>query len=109
MEIDPTFRVSPTNMVQMICAMRIVLPDAELVLSTRESAAFRDNMIGLGVTRFSAGSRTSPGGYSRPLEEHDGEQFDVCDDRPAATVAEAIAAKGFEPVWKDFDRTFIPA
>jgi 2-iminoacetate synthase len=109
MEIDPTFRVSPTNMVQMICAMRIVLPDAELVLSTRESAAFRDNMIGLGVTRFSAGSRTSPGGYSRSREEHDGEQFDVCDERPAATVAEAIAAKGFEPVWKDFDRTFIPA
>jgi len=108
-EIDPGFRVTPRNMVQMLCALRLVLPDAELVLSTRESAAFRDNMIGLGVTRFSAGSRTSPGGYGRPQAEHDGEQFDVCDQRPAAAVAEAIAARGFEPVWKDFDRCFIPA
>jgi 2-iminoacetate synthase len=107
-EMAPECRVSPLNMVQMLCVMRLVLPDAELVLSTRESAAFRDNMIGLGVTRFSAGSRTSPGGYSSPLD-HQGEQFDVCDDRSAEEVAAAIAARGFEPVWKDFDRRFIPA
>ncbi len=93
----------------MLCTMRLLLPDAELVLSTRESAGFRDNMIGLGVTRFSAGSRTSPGGYSRPTDVHDGEQFDVCDQRPAAEVAAAIADRGFEAVWKDFDRRFIPA
>lgn len=108
-EVDPAFRVTRANMVQMLCAMRLALPDAELVLSTREPAAFRDNMIGLGVTRFSAGSRTSPGGYGRPAEAHDGEQFDVCDDRPPGEVAAAIAARGFEPVWKDFDRRFIPA
>ncbi len=107
-EMAPEFQVTPLNMVQMLCAMRLVLPDAELVLSTRESAEFRDNMIGLGVTRFSAGSKTSPGGYSHPLD-HEGEQFDVSDDRSAEEVAAAIAARGFEPVWKDFDRQFIPA
>jgi 2-iminoacetate synthase len=107
-EINPEHRVTPGHMVQMLCVMRLTLPDAELVLSTRESADFRDNMIGLGVTRFSAGSRTSPGGYSSPLD-HEGEQFDVCDDRSAEVVAASIAARGFEPVWKDFDRRFIPA
>jgi len=105
-EFDPEYQVTPGNMVQMLCVMRLTLHDAELVLSTREPAAFRDNMIGLGVTRFSAGSRTSPGGYSSPLD-HEGEQFDVCDDRSAEEVAAAIAARGFEPVWKDFDRQFI--
>jgi 2-iminoacetate synthase len=108
-ELSLEHRVTPANMVQMLCAVRLALPDAELVLSTRESAEFRDNMIGLGVTRFSAGSRTSPGGYSRPPQIHEGEQFDVCDDRPPDEVAAAIAAHGFEPVWKDFDRQFIPA
>jgi len=99
--------VTQKNMVQMLCALRLTLPDAELVLSTRESAPFRDNVIGLGVTRFSAGSRTSPGGYGRP-QAHEGEQFDVRDERSADEVAAAIAARGFEPVWKDFDRQFIP-
>lgn len=107
-EMAAEFQVTSMNMVQMLCSMRLILPDAELVLSTRESAGFRDNMIGLGVTRFSAGSRTSPGGYSSP-RFHEGEQFDVCDDRSPEEVAAAIAARGFEPVWKDFDRRFIPA
>ncbi len=86
--------------------MRLALPDAELVLSTREPADLRDHLIGLGVTRLSAASRTNPGGYGRP-REHDGEQFEVGDQRPADEVAAAIATRGFEPVWKDFDRQFL--
>ena len=105
-DYQPEFPVSDSELVQMICAMRLVLPDAELVLSTREPARLRDRLIGLGVTRMSAGSRTHPGGYTKP-EDHEGEQFTVVDNRSPAEVAHAIADKGFEPVWKDFDRGLI--
>jgi len=100
------FPVEDRSLVHMLCTARIVLPDAELVVSTRERAALRDNLIGLGVTRMSAGSRTSPGGYSHP-GCHEGEQFRITDNRPPAEIARAIAARRREPVWKDFDRHFI--
>ncbi len=97
--------VSDAHLVQMITGMRLLLPDADLVLSTREPAALRDNIIGLGVTRMSAGSRTNPGGYVTELDS--GQQFAVADQRPPAQVAAMIESRGFEPVWKDFDPVFL--
>jgi 2-iminoacetate synthase len=94
--------VDDAALVQMLCAMRLTLPDAELVLSTREPAELRDRLIPLGVTRMSAGSCTAPGGY-RGLHEA-GEQFEVVDPRSPAEVAAEIERAGFEPVWKDQDR-----
>ncbi len=93
--------MSDTHLVQMIAGMRILLPDAELVLSTREPAHLRDNLVGLGVTRMSAGSRTNPGGYTHARES--GRQFSVADERGPQEVAAMIAGRGYEPVWKDFD------
>jgi len=74
------------------------------VLSTRESAALRDAMAGMGITRMSAGSRTSPGGYA--LGGEAGEQFAVTDHRTPAEFAAAMEARGLEPVWKDWGREF---
>jgi 2-iminoacetate synthase len=104
----PEFRVEDRDLAHMVFAMRLGLPDAELVISTREPAHLRDGLLGLGITRTSAGSRTNPGGYSAP-ESHDGEQFTIDDARPAEAIAGVIAGKGLEPVWKDFDRNFIAA
>jgi 2-iminoacetate synthase len=103
----PTHLVTDADLVQMICALRIFLPDAELVLSTREPARLRDHLAGLGITRMSAGSRTSPGGYQ--AEDPGAEQFAVNDDRSPAEVVRMLAARGLEPVWKDFDRAFVAA
>lgn len=106
-DYQPDFPVSDREMAQMIFAMRLILPDCELVLSTREPAWLRDNFIGLGITRMSAGSKTNPGGYTNP-EDHGGEQFEIEDARSPEEFARVIAARGYEPVWKDFDREFIP-
>jgi len=102
---DPRHPVSDQELVQMICGLRLALPDAELVLSTREPARLRDALVGLGITRMSAGSRTEPGGYAEP-DASEG-QFETADHRTPRDVARAIAARGFEPVWKDFDRAFV--
>lgn len=98
-------RVSDRDLVQMICVMRLALPDAELVLSTREPAEFRDRLLGLGITRMSAGSRTNPGGYTE--EQCSGEQFSIEDQRSPSEVADVLSRYGFDPVWKDFDRHLI--
>ncbi len=86
------------------CALRLVLPDVGIVLSTRERADLRDGLARLGVTHMSAGSRTEPGGYSQPGEAE--EQFKVADQRPPSDVMRALVDVGSEPVWKDASPVF---
>ena len=52
------------------------------------------------VTVISAGSKTTPGGYAHPTQEL--EQWAINDDRTPTEVFDAVRAKGFEPVWKDW-------
>jgi 2-iminoacetate synthase len=101
----PSETITDRELAQAVFALRMVLPDAELVLSTRENQAFRNGMAGLGITRMSAGSRTNPGGYSKSDDAL--EQFAIDDQRSASEVASMLAQKGLEPVWKDFDRFFL--
>ena len=101
---EPLVNVSERNLSQLLFALRIFDPDVGLILSTREEARYRDGMLGLGPTRYSAGSCTAPGGYSS--DEHDGEQFSVGDHRSIDEVCSTITAKGFDPVCKDWDKEF---
>ena len=95
------FPVSDGELAQLVCALRILLPDAGLVLSTREGAAFRDGMLRLGITHVSAGSATEPGGYAQPSGS--GRQFEIEDRRTPEQVAGAIRGVGRDPVWKDWE------
>jgi 2-iminoacetate synthase len=97
--------VSDAQFVQYLLAMRLYLPEAPLVLSTRETPALRDRLVALGVTHMSAGSSTRPGGYATHGEEVL-EQFALEDLRSPAEVESAIRRAGYDPVWKDFDRAF---
>jgi 2-iminoacetate synthase len=109
---EPRQLMSDREMTQLICAYRLLLPHAGLVLSTREPARLRDGLIPLGITSMSAGSSTEPGGYSefdetswRPKSEQKGEQFHIADERSPDEVAAVIRSRGYEPVWKDHDRS----
>jgi 2-iminoacetate synthase len=104
---SPPQPVSDAELVQFACAIRLLLPDAGLTLSTREGPKLRDGLARICLTQMSAGSRTDPGGYGKPGEA--GEQFSVEDDRSAAEVARALVAAGLEPVWKDWDGAFRPS
>ncbi|PST83057.1 2-iminoacetate synthase ThiH [Pedobacter yulinensis] len=97
--------MSDRELVQLICAWRLFSSELEISLSTREEQRFRDHVIGLGVTSISAGSRTSPGGYTAPAQELG--QFEISDERSPAEIAEMIRKRGYEPVWKDWDRSFL--
>src|SRR5207247_2648670 len=127
-EFEPLTHISDRELVQLVCAFRLIFPDVGLVLSTREPARLRDGLIPLGITLMSAGSHTEPGGYTGAGKEHlhqtvrgrivevgasewatNGHatnatgQFDIADDRSANEVAKRIQHLGYEPVWKDWD------
>jgi 2-iminoacetate synthase len=92
------------ELVQAACAFRLLSPEAELSLSTRESEVFRNSAFKLGFTSMSAGSRTNPGGYASAPESL--EQFEIDDSRDPAEVAAFLRSQGYEPVWKDWDSTY---
>ena len=102
---QPPNPVSDRQFVQLMCAMRLLLNDAGLVLSTRENAELRDNLLPLGVTQMSAGSCTAPGGYGE--EDSATEQFTIDDDRTPSEIADLLRARGYDPVWKDWDGAFL--
>ncbi len=54
--LNPASVMSEAELVQLICAFRILAPDVELSLSTRESPCFRDNTVPLAINNISAGS-----------------------------------------------------
>lgn len=102
--LSPKVAITDKELVQLICAYRIFNEEVELSISTRESQKFRNNIVRLGATSMSAGSKTNPGGYA--VEPQSLEQFAIDDNRSPAEVARAIYEMGYEPVWKDWDRAY---
>jgi len=90
-----------TGFVQFILAYRLFLPKAGINISTREIAEFRDNLIGLGVTKLSAGSKTNVGAYSDM--EKSTPQFEISDNRSVKETEDAIRARGYQVVHKDWE------
>ncbi|WP_409419926.1 2-iminoacetate synthase ThiH [Pseudaeromonas sp. ZJS20] len=95
--ISPVSAVSERQLVQLVCAWRLLDPELELSLSTRERPALRDALIPLAITSVSAGSSTQPGGYAQPAKEL--EQFHISDERPTTAVAQALQQRGLELIW----------
>ena len=101
-DFQPDYLVDDRSFVQFMLALRLFLPQAGLTISTRESAAFRDKILPLGATRYSAGSSTGVGGYA-DLALKGTPQFEITDTRSVEEVAAAITALGYQPVYKDWD------
>ncbi|MHA4808110.1 2-iminoacetate synthase ThiH [Flavitalea flava] len=99
--LTPKVEMTDRELVQLICAYRLLDSEVELSLSTRESPVLRDHAIRIGITSLSAGSRTNPGGYA--VDPESLEQFEIDDDRSPARIAEMIRRQGYVPVWKDWD------
>lgn len=100
---NPNFPVTDKDLLQLILAFRLFDHDIDISISTRERPALRDNLISLGVTSLSAGSKTEPGGYEVYPEAL--EQFSTTDTRSPMEVARAIEERHYQPVWKDWDHS----
>jgi 2-iminoacetate synthase len=99
---QPQTLLSDAELVQLVCALRLFLPDAGLVISAREAPEFRDGLFRVGITHTSAGSHAEPGGYEHPDEAT--AQFDVADLRSPQQVAAKLRELGYDPVWEDWAR-----
>ncbi|WP_084399741.1 2-iminoacetate synthase ThiH [Pseudotamlana agarivorans] len=104
-EVQPKVEMTDKDLVQLICAYRLLDEDVELSMSTRESETFRNHIIKLGITSISAESKTNPGGYA--VEPQSLEQFEISDERSTDAIKDMIQSQGYEVVWKDWDRSYV--
>ena len=96
------FDVSDITLIKLICLARILFPRVGINLSTRERAFIRDHALPLGVTKISAASRTTVGGYA--LHQCNDSQFDVMDRRSVGEIVEMLKQAGYDPVFTDWRR-----
>jgi 2-iminoacetate synthase len=88
------YKVTDADFKKVVAILRLAVPYTGIILSTRETAVLRRELLSLGVSQISAGSRTSPGGY------HDNkslEQFSLGDSRPLDEVMLDLLEMGFVP------------
>jgi 2-iminoacetate synthase len=95
--------VSDMEFVKILCLTRVLFPRVGINLSTRETAEFRNQALNLSVTRISAGSRTTVGGYA-PSDEEGDPQFDIHDERSTADMVQYLRTHNFDPVFTDWRR-----
>jgi len=98
--LEPKVEMTDPDLVQLICAFRLLDEDVELSMSTRESEIFRNNIVNLGITSISAESKTNPGGYAVAPESL--EQFEISDERPTEAITAMLKSQGLDVVWKDW-------
>ncbi|WP_455656897.1 2-iminoacetate synthase ThiH [Phascolarctobacterium sp.] len=92
--------VHERQLLQIICAYRIFLPFASLTISSRESARFRDNVVGLAATKISASVDVGIGGHSR--ESKGDEQFLIDDGRTVREICTMLTSRGLQPVASEY-------
>ncbi len=90
--------VSDEDFKKIVAVIRLAVPFTGIIMSTRESAAMRNEVIDYGVSQVSAGSCTGVGGYKESENEvHDFDQFKKEDERTPLQVVKALINDGYIP------------
>ncbi|MFA6566957.1 MAG: 2-iminoacetate synthase ThiH [Victivallales bacterium] len=95
--------VSDAELEQMMLSFRMLFPEGDILISTREKREFRSRAVLSSANIMSAGSSVVPGGYSSPEKKVLG-QFNRRDTRTVRQVENDLKKLGLEAVFKDWDR-----
>lgn len=85
---------------KLVAVLRLAVPYAGMILSTREDIGFREEVLALGVSQVSAGSCTGVGGYSDEYSGHKSDekpQFEVGDHRSPKEIIGSLCEGGYIP------------
>ncbi len=81
---------------KIVAILRISVPYAGIIVSTRESEKVRGEVLKLGVSQLSGGSKTSVGGYDKE-QDTDTEQFSIEDTRTLDEIVNWLLRLGYVP------------
>lgn len=94
--------VRETQLLQVICAYRLFMPYANIIISTRECARVRNHLVDIAATKISAGVSTGIGTHACGIENQGDEQFEISDSRSVSEIYTYLLQNNLQPVMKDY-------
>jgi len=91
--------VSDEDFTRMVAILRLAVPYTGLILTAREPAAVRDEVLQFGVSQIDGGTKIEMKGYSGKAraQDLDSEQFQISDNRSLAEVMEELIENDYLP------------
>jgi 2-iminoacetate synthase len=89
--------VSDNDFKKLVAVIRLAIPYTGMLLSTREKAGFRDEVIAVGISQISAGSCTGVGGYHEEIAVGSQGQFQIEDHRSTDEMIQSTCTSGYLP------------
>jgi len=96
---DPQWELSDEDFTRMVAILRLAVPYTGLILTAREPAEIRDEVLQFGVSQIDGGTKIEMKAYSGQHMEQDldSEQFEICDNRSLPEVMEELIDKEYLP------------
>jgi 2-iminoacetate synthase len=99
--IDPRWLVNDEDFKRLVAILRLSVPYSGMILTARESASIRRELLGFGVSQIDAGSRIELGGYTEAgdaqQQVREREQFELGDIRSLDDVVRQLLQDGYIP------------
>jgi 2-iminoacetate synthase len=99
-ELDRKWEVSDADFKRLIAILRLAVPYTGMILTAREEASLRRELLEFGCSQIDAGTRLELGGYSeadKEVQDLRREQFKIGDSRPLAEVVDELIRQGEIP------------
>jgi 2-iminoacetate synthase len=100
LEIDPKYLVNDDEFTRIIAILRLAVPYTGLILTARESAKVRDEVIRFGVSQIDGGTKLEIGAYADTKNEEQNlnrEQFVINDIRSLSEIIDELLDKEYLP------------
>jgi len=101
LNIDKSHLVSDADFTRLVAILRLAVPYTGLILTAREPALIRDEIMQYGVSQIDGGTNIELGGYTRRKEgdqqDIDFEQFQINDNRSLDEIMVELIDHGFIP------------
>jgi 2-iminoacetate synthase len=101
LNIEKDHIVSDYDFTRLIAILRLAVPYTGLILTARETAAIRNEILQFGVSQIDGGTNLEIGGYSKHKENEeqdiDLEQFQINDSRPLNEIMEELIDQKYIP------------
>ncbi len=100
MNLDMKYIVNDYDFTKLVAILRLAVPYTGMILTAREPAELRDEILKFGVSQIDGGTNIELGGYSdenRHLQDINKEQFTINDDRPLNEIIHELLLKDHIP------------
>lgn len=99
LNIDKSNILSDKEFTKLVAILRLAVPYTGLILTAREPAHIRDEVMRFGVSQIDGGTNIEISGYTKEgdLQDINSEQFEICDTRTLEEVMDELIRNNYLP------------